>query len=73
MRKERTKPQSEWMAKKCPYFDGIDQYGRPMTECSYPWSNRCDGERHKCYKLKLRWLASLPENKRKVEQEKYSS
>jgi len=33
IRKERTNPQSEWMAKKCPYFDGINQYEKPVTEC----------------------------------------
>jgi len=70
-RKPRTKEQSQWMQKVCPYFDGQSLDGSYIHECLYPWSDRCDGNRHKCFKLKLHWFASLSDKKRKTMQEKY--
>ena len=62
-RKPRTKEQPWYYAKHCDYFDGRDSEGNPITECFHPWRNRCDGETHKCLKLKLRWIAGLPKSK----------
>lgn len=72
-RKPRTKKQ-DWRFenKKCSYYDGVSSNGNHIHECMYPWNSKCEGDIHKCYKLKLHWLASLPDKKRKTEQEKYS-
>jgi len=73
-RKPRTKEQSwRYQNKKCPYYDGVNSSGEHMHECMNPWNTRCEGNIHKCFKLKLQWLASLSDKKRKTEQEKYSS
>ena len=67
-RKPRTKKQRHDLEeKKCHLYDGPGIY-----ECFYPWNIKCKGERHKCFKLKLQWLASLPDDKRKLMQEKYN-
>ena len=43
----------------------------PIHECFYPWRHKCmDGNIHKCMKLKLQWLASLSDDKRKSMLEK---
>ena len=65
-RKSRTKKQNPFFeSNKCWYFDGIDQYGRVVSECMKPWSYKCDGNQHKCTHLKMKYLASLSEEERK--------
>lgn len=65
-RKPRTKEQNPFFeGKKCWYFDGIDQYGRVITECMKPWRVKCDGNQHNCTHLKMQYLASLSEEERK--------
>jgi hypothetical protein len=71
-RKPRTKEQSFMMNKKCMYYDGKTEDGTHIHECMFPWNGKCEGDRHKCFKLKLHWLASLPDEKRKIMQDKYS-
>lgn len=72
MRKPRTKKQRNNLEKYCWYYDGVSN-GEHIRECFYPWSHQCTGERHKCFKLKLRWLASIGnKKKRKAAQENYS-
>ncbi len=59
MRKPRhnpDKPQNN--IEDCPYDDGI------TCEKGYPWY--CEGNPHNCKSLRYRYLASLPEHKRKT-------
>ena len=69
--KPRTKEQPWYYKNKCQYFDGLytrDGSNTPIHECFYPWRHKCtDGNIHNCTKLKLRWLASLDDKKRKTE------
>lgn len=58
-RKPRTKEQPLYYAGKCPYDDGTK-----YKECNRPWSHLCDGNIHKCAKLKYHHLASLSDKKR---------
>lgn len=73
-KKPRTKKQPWYYMNfngECPYFDGINDNGHPIHECLVPWNAKCmDGNIHKCMKLKLKWLASLSNKKRKTELEK---
>ena len=71
IRKPRTKEQPQRMNERCPYYDGMIG-DRHVHECLYPWNSKCEGQSHRCYKLKLQWLASLSDKKRKVMQEKFS-
>lgn len=65
-RKPRTKKQNTFFeSNKCWYFDGIDQYGRVVSECNKPWAYRCDGNPHNCKHLKMEFLASLSAMDRK--------
>lgn len=65
-RKPRTKEQNPFFeGNKCWYFDGIDQYGRAISEYMKPWSDKCDGNQHNCKHLKMQYLASLSEKERK--------
>lgn len=70
-RKPRSKEQKWYHSKFCSLFDGISSDGTPITECGHAWSNRCDGETHKCLKLKLRWLASLSEKEKGKQIERF--
>lgn len=65
-RKPRTKPQPWYYTRDyCTYFeDGI------ASECQRPWWRHCDGNVHKCLKLRLQWLMSLSEQQRKKELKK---
>ena len=69
--KPRTKEQPWYYKGRCQYFDGLytrDGSNTPIHECFYPWRHKCtDGNIHNCTKLKLRWLASLDDKKRKTE------
>lgn len=56
-RKPRTKEQI--YPKHCSYDDGT-----VWKECNFPWANRCDGNIHKCAKLKMQHLASLSDKDR---------
>ena len=71
-RKPRTKEQSFRMEKICMYYDGKMDDGTHIHECLLPWNKECEGDKHKCFKLKLHWLASLSDEKRKIMQNKYS-
>ena len=65
-RKPRTKEQNPFFeGKKCWYFDGYTNDGYAITECFNLWSDRCDGNQHKCKHLKMQYLASLNEKERK--------
>lgn len=59
-RKPRKKPE-----RKCPI------HGGDCDECSYPWANRVKHNHHKCMSEKMKYLASLSEEKRKQIAEKY--
>lgn len=50
--KPRTKPQR-------PQMCSIDN-----DECYNPWANRCERNRHKCIKEKMKFLASLSDKER---------
>ncbi len=60
-RKPRTKPQKDaYLMRQCSYDDGTK-----WKECNHPWADKCDGDIHKCMKLKMHHLASLSSEKRK--------
>lgn len=60
-RKPRTKEQNQFYeGKHCWYDDGSK-----WKECNRPWADKCDGNQHKCKHLKMKYLASLSEDKRK--------
>lgn len=60
-RKPRTKPQKDaYLMRHCSYDDDTK-----CKECGHPWSCKCDGDIHKCMKLKMHHLASLSSEKRK--------
>ena len=60
-RKPRTKEQPQaFMKTHCPYDDDTK-----WKECNNPWADKCDGNIHKCMKLKQHHLASLSEKKRR--------
>lgn len=71
-RKPRTKKQEQRMSEICMYYDGQYPYGYHSHECFLPWKGKCEGDKHKCFKLKMQWLASLSDDKRKIMQDKYS-
>lgn len=71
-RKPRTKEQPNRMKERCILYDGQSSDGTHIHECFLPWNGRCEGNKHMCFKLKLQWLASLPDKKRKIMQDKYS-
>ena len=58
------KPQNNF--KHCAYDDET-----VCKECNRPYSNKCDGNMYKCYKLFLQHLATLSEKKKKDFLEKY--
>ena len=59
-RKPRTKHQNPaYSMKSCPYDDDT-----VWKECNYPWADKCDGNIHKCAKLKMHHLASLSDKDR---------
>ena len=78
------KPQNSYGGDyKCPSFERDsagkewchDEYGNNWREY-VKWSQidengklKCKGNRHTCYKMKLKWLASLSEKERKKYQE----
>jgi len=71
-RKQRTKEQPDRMKERCMWYDGQTSDGTHIHECLFPWNTKCEGNKHRCFKLKMQWLASLPDDKRKIMQEKYS-
>ena len=71
-RKPRTatnRPLNKWLERnkynttaKCEYFDSINDNGHSVTECFYPWSDKCKGNKFNCGKLKFQHLASRKDN-----------